>query len=70
MSTAPIDARDEEGAGELAADRRSLGNVLRHPALPEAVMARPTGINRADATCIPIPIEGREDWTARSRESA
>lgn len=69
MSTAPIDARGEEGAGELAADRPSLGNVLRHPALPEEVaMARPTGIGRGtttyDAPLYEVPIEGRDEWVA------
>ena len=30
-------------------------------ALPEkVVLARPTGVERADATCIPIPIEGAD----------
>jgi hypothetical protein len=32
-------------------------------ALPEAVMARPTGVGRA-LTTYSIPIEGRDEWEA------
>ncbi len=40
-------------------------------ALPEkVVMARPTGVGRADAINIRIPIEGAEEWLTMSRESA
>ena len=39
-------------------------------ALPEAVMARPTGVRRADDIYIRIPIEGREEWIATSSASA
>jgi hypothetical protein len=35
-------------------------------ALPELVMARPTGIGRA-LTPIVIPIEGRDEWFAAAR---
>jgi hypothetical protein len=35
-------------------------------ALPEAVMARPTGVGRALAT-YDIPIEGRDEWLAAAR---
>ena len=38
-------------------------------ALPEAVMARPTGVGRALATC-EIPIEGRDEWLAAARRLA
>ena len=38
-------------------------------ALPEAVMARPTGFNRADDIYIRIPVEGAGDWLTTS-ESA
>jgi hypothetical protein len=33
-------------------------------ALPEAVMARPTGVERADAISIRIPIEGADNGLA------
>jgi hypothetical protein len=33
------------------------------PALPDAVLAHPTGVGRALATC-EIPIEGRDEWLA------
>jgi hypothetical protein len=34
-------------------------------ALPEAVMARPTGVGRAISThAYTIPIEGRDEWLA------
>jgi len=39
-------------------------------ALPDAVMARPTGFNRADAIHFQIPIDAREDWTRTSSEAA
>ena len=38
-------------------------------ALPEAVMARPTGVGRADDIYIRMPIEGAGDWLTSS-ESA
>jgi len=38
-------------------------------ALPEAVMARPTGVGRALAT-YEISIEGRDEWVAASRRLA
>ena len=38
-------------------------------ALPDAVMARPTGVGRALATC-EIPIEGRDEWLAAARRLA
>jgi hypothetical protein len=38
-------------------------------ALPEAVMARPTGVGRALAT-YEIPIEGRDEWLAAARLEA
>lgn len=39
-------------------------------ALPEAVMARPTGVERAAAISIQIPIEGAAQWLRTSSESA
>ena len=39
------------------------------PALPEAVVARPTGVGRALATYT-IPIEGRDEWLAAARRLA
>ncbi len=36
---------------------------------PEAVMARPTGVGRAIATC-DMPIEGRDEWLASARRLA
>jgi hypothetical protein len=39
------------------------------PALPDAVMARPTGVGRALAT-YEIPIEGRDEWLAAARRLA
>jgi hypothetical protein len=38
-------------------------------ALPEAVMARPTGVGRAIATC-DMPIEDRDEWLAAARRLA
>jgi hypothetical protein len=38
-------------------------------ALPEAVMARPTGFGRALTACS-IPIEGRDEWLAAARRLA
>ena len=38
-------------------------------ALPEAVMARPTGVGRAIAT-YSLPIEGRDEWLAAARRQA
>ena len=38
-------------------------------ALPEAVMARPTGVGRAISTYT-IPIEGRDEWLAAARRLA
>jgi hypothetical protein len=38
-------------------------------ALPDAVMARPTGVGRAIAT-YEIPIEGRDEWVAAARRLA
>ena len=38
-------------------------------ALPEAVMARPTGVGRALAAC-EIRIEGRNEWLAAARRLA
>jgi hypothetical protein len=38
-------------------------------ALPEAVMARPTGVGRA-ITTYRIPIEGRDEWLAAARRLA
>ncbi|MBI3749334.1 MAG: hypothetical protein HY262_10900 [Chloroflexi bacterium] len=39
-------------------------------ALPEkVVLARPTGVGRALATC-EIPIEGRDEWLAAARRLA
>ncbi len=38
-------------------------------ALPEAVMARPTGVGRALAT-YDLPIEGRDEWLAAARRLA
>jgi hypothetical protein len=38
-------------------------------ALPQVVMARPTGVGRADDIYIRMPIEGAGDWVT-SRESA
>ena len=38
-------------------------------ALPEVVMARPTGVGRALATD-EIPIEGRDEWLAAAGLSA
>ena len=38
-------------------------------ALPDAVMARPTGVGRALAT-YEIPIEGRDEWLAAARRLA
>jgi len=38
-------------------------------AVPEAVMARPTGVGRALAT-YEIPIEGRDEWLAAARRLA
>jgi hypothetical protein len=38
-------------------------------ALPEVVMARPTGVGRAISTCT-IPIEGRDEWLAAARRLA
>jgi len=37
--------------------------VARALALPEAVVARPTGVGRAIST-YSIPIEGRDEWLA------
>lgn len=38
-------------------------------ALPEAVMARPTGVGRA-ITTYNMPIEGRDEWLAAARRLA
>ena len=38
-------------------------------ALPEAVVAHPTGVGRASAT-YEIPIEGRDEWLAAARRLA
>jgi len=38
-------------------------------ALPEVVMARPTGVGRAISTYT-IPIEGRDEWLAAARRLA
>jgi hypothetical protein len=38
-------------------------------ALPEAVMARPTGVGRA-ITTYSMPIEGRDEWLAAARRQA
>lgn len=38
-------------------------------ALPEAVMARPTGVGRVLATYT-IPIEGRDEWVAAAKRLA
>ncbi len=38
-------------------------------ALPEAEMARPTGVRRAFAT-YELPIEGRDEWVAAARRLA
>jgi hypothetical protein len=38
-------------------------------ALPEAVMARPTGVGRA-LTAYDMPIEGRQEWLAAARRLA
>jgi hypothetical protein len=38
-------------------------------ALPQVVMARPTGVGRAISTCT-IPIEGRDEWLAAARRLA
>jgi hypothetical protein len=38
-------------------------------ALPDAVMARPTGVGRAISTYT-IPIEGRDEWLAAARRQA
>jgi len=38
-------------------------------ALPDAVMARPTGVGRALAT-YDMPIEGRDEWLAAARRLA
>ena len=38
-------------------------------ALPDAVVARPTGVGRAASTYT-IPIEGRDEWLAASRRQA
>ncbi len=37
--------------------------------LPEAVVARPTGVGRAISTYT-IPIEGRDEWLAAARRLA
>ncbi len=38
-------------------------------ALPDAVMARPTGVGRA-ITTYNLPIEGRDEWLAAARRLA
>jgi len=38
-------------------------------ALPDAVVARPTGVGRALAT-YEVPIEGRDEWMAAARRLA
>ena len=38
-------------------------------ALPQVVMARPTGVGRAITTYV-IPIEGRDEWLAAARRLA
>lgn len=38
--------------------------------IEQALVARPTGLERTDATRIRIPIEGAGEWLKLSRESA
>lgn len=48
----------------------SPSNEIQPPlALPQVVMARPTGVGRALATYA-LPIEGRDEWVAAAKRFA
>jgi len=69
---APRDLRAHCRRGSL--DRRGLPDAVGYAnglavALPQVVMARPTGVGRASAT-YEIPIEGRDEWLAAARRLA
>ena len=53
-------------SARLTPEAYSHGMAL---ALPQVVMARPTGVGRALAT-YDIPIEGRDEWLAAARRLA
>ena len=51
---------------------RQTPAAYRHmltPALPDAVMARPTGVGHA-LTAYRMPIEGRDEWVAAAERLA
>ena len=62
--TATPRQQDILAAHVVAAYRHRLALVL-----PDAGMARPTGVGRALAT-YKIPIEGRDEWLAAARRLA
>jgi hypothetical protein len=59
-------------AGPEIVGVRLIQAAYRHGlalALPDAVMARPTGVGRAIST-YRLPIEGRNEWLAAARRLA
>jgi hypothetical protein len=59
-------------AGPTFVSARLTPVAYRHRmalALPQVVMARPTGVGRAISTYT-IPIEGRDEWLAAARRLA
>ena len=71
-ATSPAALRTHRDRGPRIVGLRLMPAAYRHGpalALPDAVMARPTGVGRAISTYT-IPIEGRDEWLAAARRPA